>query len=183
MGPSCCGSRSRVGNGEPLAEDGAVLTPRSSGLLGCVQPQGHDCRDPVPRCLQQLRVLCSGCSPPHARSRSMCVSAFKTSCLIARPYRLLFTSHSGGTFHAPPFLSPRRPPLLGGHHKPRVVRLLRAPLCTARDPHTHVYQLPLGVPMSSWRVSLDIVSWGDRSILLPIFNRTSLNMKANDSKL
>lgn len=118
-----------LGNGEPLAEGGAVLTPCNSGL--CPGTRSRLPGTQFPASPQQLGVLRSGCSPPHARRLSTFV--FKTSCLIARLHRLPFTSRSGGTFQP----SPSRPP---GAASPwrlsqtAVPRVSSDPPCSARDP-------------------------------------------------
>lgn len=65
-----------LGNREPLAEDGPVLTPRNPGLLGCVQARGHDCRGPS----SPLPFSSSGCSvggaPRLMREDAACTFLF-----------------------------------------------------------------------------------------------------------
>lgn len=106
-----------LGNGEPLAEGGAVLTPCNSRLLGSVQAQGHDCRGPS----SLLPPSSSGCSvrgAPHLMREDSAHLSLRPRVLshVCIAYRLLLVREGRFSLLLP---VPQAPPLPGGCHKPR----------------------------------------------------------------
>lgn len=104
-----------LGNGEPLAEGGAVLTPCNSGL--CPGTRSRLLGTQFPASPQQLGVLRSGCSPPHARRLGTFLSLRpRVLSHVCIAYRLLLVREGHFSLLLP---VPQAPPLLGGCHKPR----------------------------------------------------------------